>query len=137
MKHHETPFDATISALDAETSALDVETSAFGAVTSAIARRLFDATTSALGAETSAIVRSYRRYRRGVSGDIGDCGVGITPQMCNRVTNHGDMSTFSTGTSPQKSISARREQVPFSMAIGNGELMHECFPKHPRMGTAR
>ena len=23
------------------------------------------------------------------------------------------------------------------MAIGNGELMHECFPKHPRMGTAR
>ena len=39
--------------------------------------------------------RSYRRYRRGVSGDIGDCGVGITPQMCNRVTNLGDMSTFS------------------------------------------
>ena len=69
-------FDATISALDAETSALDVETSAFGAATSAIAR-------------------SYRRYRRGVSGDIGDCGVGITPQMCNRVTNHGDRSTFS------------------------------------------
>ena len=27
--------------------------------------------------------------------------------------------------------------VPFSMAIGNGELMHECFPKHLRMGTAR
>ena len=23
------------------------------------------------------------------------------------------------------------------MAIGNGELMHECFPKHSRMGTAR
>ena len=41
------------------------------------------------------------------------------------------------GTSPQKSISARREQVPFSMAIGNVELMRECFPKHPRMGTAR
>ena len=60
---------------DAETSALDVQTSAFG-----------------LDAETSAIERSYRRYRRGVSGD---CGVGITPQMCNRVTNHGDMSTFS------------------------------------------
>ena len=102
-------FDATISALDAETSALDVETSAFGAATSAIARRSFDATTSALDAEASAldaemsalgaatfaIARSYWRYRRGVSGDIGDCGVGITPQMCNRVTNHGDMSTFS------------------------------------------
>ena len=40
------------------------------------------------------------------------------------------------GTSPQKSISARREQVAFRMAKGNGELMHECFPKHPRMGTA-
>ena len=23
------------------------------------------------------------------------------------------------------------------MAIGNGELMHECFPKHLRMGTSR
>ena len=50
---------------------------------------------SALGASTSAIARCYRRYRCGVSGDIRDCGVGITPQMCNRVTNHGDMSTFS------------------------------------------
>ena len=80
VKHHETlktlwnimkqtSFDATISALDAETSAL--------------------------GTATSAIARSYRQYRRGVSGDIGDCGVGITPQMYNRVTNHGDMSTFS------------------------------------------
>ena len=79
-------FDATISALDAETSALDVETSAF-------ARRSFDATisaqdvetssvdaeTSALGAATTAIAQSYRRYQRGVSGDIGDYGVGITP----------------------------------------------------------
>ena len=96
-------FDATISALKAEMSALNMETSAFGAATSAIARRSFDATISALDAETSsldaetsalgvAIARSYRQYRRGV---YGDCGVGITPQMCNRVTNHGDMSTFS------------------------------------------
>ena len=85
-------FDATISALDAERSALDMETYAFGAATSAIARRSFDATISALGAATSPIARSYRR---GVYGDIGDCGVGITPQMYNRVTNHGDMSTFS------------------------------------------
>ena len=69
-------FDATISALDAETSLLDAET-------------------SSLGAAMSAIARSYRRYRCGVSGDIGDCGVDITPQMCNRVTNLGDMSTFS------------------------------------------
>ena len=107
MKHPS--FDATISALDAETSVL-------GAATSAIARRSFDSTMSALDAETSAldaetsaldletsalgvassaIARSYRRYRRGVSGDISDCGVDITPQMCNRVTNHGDTSTFS------------------------------------------
>ena len=109
-------FDATISALDAETSALDVETSAldvetsaFGAATSAIVRRSFDATisaldaetssfdaeTSALGAATTAIARSYRLYWCGVSGDTGDCGVGITSQMCNRVTNLGEMSTFS------------------------------------------
>ena len=92
-------LDATISALDTETSALDVETSALVAATAAIARRSFDTTisaldaeTSSLDAETSAIARSYRRYRRGVSGD---CAVGITPQMSNRVTNHGDMSTFS------------------------------------------
>ena len=40
---------------------------------------------------------SARRHRhsRGVPGDIGDCGVGITLQMCNRVTNHGGMGTFS------------------------------------------
>ena len=31
----------------------------------------------------------------------------------------------------------RKEQVPFSMAIGHWELMEECFPKHSRMGTAR
>ena len=93
MKH--SSFDATISALDAKTSVLDVETSAFGAAMSAIVRRSFDAMISSLDVETSAIARSYRQYRRGVSGDIDDCGVGITPQMSNRVTNHGDTSTFS------------------------------------------
>ena len=92
MKHWS--FDATISALYVETSALDVETSAFGAETSVIARRSFDAETSELGAAMSAVAQSYRRYWREVSGDIVDCGVGITTQMCNRVTNHGDTSTF-------------------------------------------
>ena len=29
-------------------------------------------------------------------------------------------------------IVERREQVPFSMAIENGELMHECSPEHLR-----
>ena len=72
----QTSFNATTSALDAETSSLDAEM-------------------SALGMAPSAIVRSYWRYWSEVSGDIGDCGVGITPQMCNRVTNHRDMSTFS------------------------------------------
>ena len=57
MKH--SSFDATISALDAETSTLDAETSTL------------DSETSALVAETSAIARSYRRYRHGVTGDIG------------------------------------------------------------------
>ena len=88
MKH--SSFDATISAPDAETSALGAETSALGAATSAIARRSFDATISALDAETSVITRSNRRYWRGVFGDIG-----VTPQMCNRVTNDTDMGTFS------------------------------------------
>ena len=39
-------------------------------------------------------MRSMRRHRRsrGVTGNI---GVGITPEMCNRVANHGDMGTFS------------------------------------------
>ena len=78
MKHHETlkhlTFNETISALDAETSALGAETSALGA------------DTSALGAAMCS---------HGVSGNIGDCRVGITPQMYNRVTSHGDMGTFS------------------------------------------
>ena len=68
--------------------------SSFDATRSAHTSSL-DAETSALCAATSAIARSYWRYRRGVSGNIGDCGVGITPQMFNRITNHGDMSTFS------------------------------------------
>ena len=33
--------------------------------------------------------------RCSVFGDIGDCGVGITQQMCNTVTNHWDMGIFS------------------------------------------
>ena len=48
--------------------------------------------TTELGAATSALAWSFWQYRRGV---YGDRGVGITPQMCNRVTNHGDMGTFS------------------------------------------
>ena len=37
------------------------------------------------------------------------------------------------------SLRSKREknEVPFSMARGNGERMQECFPKHTRMGTER
>ena len=34
-------------------------------------------------------------------------------------------------------LASRKKQVRFSRAIGNVELMHECFLKHLRMGTAR
>ena len=48
------------------------------------------------------------------------------------------VSNLIAGTSPQKSIRCQksgRENVPFRMAIENGELMHECFPMYS-MGTA-
>ena len=32
---------------------------------------------------------------------------------------------------------AKKASIPFSMAIGNVELMHECFPTHSGMRTAR
>ena len=30
-----------------------------------------------------------------------------------------------------------KREIPFSMAVGNEELRHECFSKHSCMGTAR
>ena len=54
-------------------------------------------------------MRWYRRLmlrHRRSCGVSGDCGVGITSQMCNRVTNHGDMSTFS------KPVSSHRRLFP-------------------------
>ena len=47
------------------------------------------------------------------------------------------VSYLIAGTSSQKSIGARREQVPVSMAIENGELMHECFPKRLAHGNSK
>ena len=32
---------------------------------------------------------------------------------------------------------SEKKEVPFSMAIGNEQLMHKCFLKHSRMGTAK
>ena len=34
-------------------------------------------------------------------------------------------------------FASRIYQVQFCMAIGNVEIMHECFPEHLLMGTAR
>ena len=50
--------------------------------------------------------RSMRRRRRS-RGATGDCGVDVTLQMCNRVTNYGDMSTFYKPVS--KLINYRRQ----------------------------
>ena len=69
---------------------LDAETSALGTATSALSTA-----TTALGAETSVLAQSSRQYGRRVSSNISDCKIGITLQMCNTVTNHGDMGTFS------------------------------------------
>ena len=35
------------------------------------------------------------------------------------------------------SCTVGKNQVSFSVTIGNEELMHECFPEQLRMGTAR
>ena len=34
-------------------------------------------------------------------------------------------------------VLSEKKQAPFSMAIGNVKLMHECFPEHSRIGTTR
>ena len=75
------------------------------------ARRSFDATILALDVETSAIARSFRQYWCRV---FADCGVGVTPQIWNRVTIYGDMGTFSRPdpTPPQ-------EQPWHSCKLGN------------------
>ena len=35
-----------------------------------------------------------------------------------------------------RSCTVGKKVVPFSMAIGNEEVTHECFTEHTRMGTA-
>ena len=90
------PFDATISVLDAATSVLDAATSALNAATSVLnaATSVLDAATSALDTAISPIAQSYQ-HSRGVTRNISNCRVGIISQMFNRVTNHGEMGTFS------------------------------------------
>ena len=68
------------------------------------------------------------RSRR-VSGDIGAefaailviCGVGVTLQMCNRVTNHGDMGTFYRPVPPHDKNKKQKHQ-PISNHSG-----HSCY----------
>ena len=31
---------------------------------------------------------------------------------------------------------SQKKKTPFTVDIGHWELVHECFPKHSRMGTA-
>ena len=55
-----------------------------------------------------------------------------------KITSASIFSLTRTGVSSCTcSCTVGKKQVPFRMAIGNVELMHECFPKHSRMGTAR
>ena len=67
--------------------------------------------------------RSARRYRRSrvVSSD---CGVGITPQMCNRVTNHGDMGTFSKPESMDRNDIFKWEIKIGKMGVINSSLAY-------------
>ena len=63
---------------------------------------------------------------------------------CYRRENRSEQVPFSSVVFDRRSFdqskdyfASQKKQVPFSMAIGNAELMHECFPKHSHMETAR
>ena len=60
---------------------------------------------------------SAQRYPRscGVFGNIADCSVGVTPQMCNRVTNFGDMCTFSRPVSKTPIVTYATEWPPITI----------------------
>ena len=109
LKHPKTlkhsPFDVLISVLGSETSEI--------------------------GTATSALTWSFRQYRSAVSGDIGACRVGITRQICNRVTNHGDMGTFSKNewsepraAEPVTWLPSGLEKIPISPWLVT--LIHIC-----------
>ena len=80
-----------------------------------------------IGARMRRRLRSMRRHRRSARrrrrsrGVTGDCGVGVTPQMCNRVTNHGDMGTFSKPTPMQN---------PAKFFISHHELWTSAYMEH-------
>ena len=81
---------------------------------------------------------------------VGCCAVREQPRelLCHLLTSGGaaaftHLNTVrvqfnSRGSFQNCSVIAElRVQVPFSMAIENVELMHECCPQHLPMGTAR
>ena len=51
-----------------------------------------------------------------------------------KMTNHPSAPVASAQTDY---FASRKRKVPFSKAIGHGELMYECFQKHSSMETAR
>ena len=54
-------------------------------------------------------------------------------EFCNREKKYNEKYNGKKKTQQKKS----KKQAPFSMAIGNVELTHECSTKHSCMGTAR
>ena len=50
---------------------------------------------------------------------------------------HNYFYFFAPNTHCALVVALSEKQVPFSMAIGNEKPMHECSPKHSRVGTAR
>ena len=56
---------------------------------------------------------------------------------CSKLTNSSRICLIALRFQLFIAFTERKKKVPFSMAIGNGELVQECFHKHLRMGTAR
>ena len=86
MKH--SLFDAMISVLNAATSPLSVVISALDAAIPALGVVFFGARCGDIGdvVNIGACQGNIDSWC-GVSSDFGDCKVGLTMQMCNRVTN--------------------------------------------------
>ena len=81
VKHYETSWNTLKTLWNTQT--LSIQCDDIGARRSDIA---LGAATARSAQRYRRSARSLRRHRHGVSGDIGDCGVGIILQMCNRVT---------------------------------------------------
>ena len=56
-----------------------------------------------------------------------------SPELVSLVSLDFDRRNFGQS---KDYFASRKRQTLFNMVTGNLELMHECFPKHSRMGTA-